>query len=142
MATKGDFMKWLVATLAAIGAVIAAAVGFRMRDPKKASAAWTHATDAVKRAESAVAEELKRFEAAVTEELKRVESAGESAVKRVQSAAEEELKRFEAAVAEELKRIEAAVAVELKRVGAAAESADKPVESDPSREMKGAVSHH
>jgi hypothetical protein len=59
MATEGRPMKWLIALLAALGAAAAAGVVFRWRNPKAASSAWHHATDAATNAASAAASEAK-----------------------------------------------------------------------------------
>jgi len=52
-------MKLLIAVLAAIGAAAVAGVIFRWRNPKAASSAWHHTTDAAANAASTAANEVK-----------------------------------------------------------------------------------
>jgi acyl-CoA synthetase (AMP-forming)/AMP-acid ligase II len=53
---EGRLMKWLIAVLAAFGAAAVAGVVFRWMNPKAASSAWHHATDAATNATAAAAD--------------------------------------------------------------------------------------
>jgi hypothetical protein len=54
-ADEGRLMKCLIAVLAAFGAAAVAGIVYGWRNPKAASSAWHHATDAATNATSAAA---------------------------------------------------------------------------------------